>query len=216
MKSNDRGAIILAKKSSEFLFNLIAPVYSLFYTGQQKRFSEIIENTKNILDLTSYKTVLDVGCGTGALCAVLADKGMSVTGVDSAEQMLSIAVKRLKNKNVSLIRANALQRLPFDDKSFDISIAAYVAHGLKPDGRKHLYTELARVSRYNVIIHDYNQNRSVMTTIIEGLERGDYFRFIRNAEAEMKNCVSTMKECFYEVKMIDVDVRAAWYICTPK
>jgi hypothetical protein len=55
----------------------------------------------------------------------------------------------------------------------------------------------------------------LLTTIIEWLERGDYFQFIKEAEHEMKNCVFEMKECFSEVKVVDVDYKAAWYICTP-
>jgi len=66
-----------------------------------------------------------------------------------------------------------------------------------------------------VIIYDYNENRSLVTTIIEWLERGDYFHFIKKAESEMKNCILEMKACFSEVKVVNMDVRATWYICTP-
>jgi hypothetical protein len=74
---------------------------------------------------------------------------------------------------------------------------------------------MARVTRNKVIIYDYNQTRALRTTIIEWLERGDYFRFIKDTTTEMENCVSGMKECFSEVQVIDVDTRASWYICTP-
>ncbi|MDG2835092.1 hypothetical protein P7M40_24720, partial [Vibrio parahaemolyticus] len=94
-------------------------------------------------------------------------------------------------------------------------IASYVAHGLQKNERKKLYAEMSRVTKSKVIIYDYNQRRSSLTTIIEWLERGDYFQFIKEAEHEMKNCVFEMKECFSEVKVVDVDYKAAWYICTP-
>jgi NifB/MoaA-like Fe-S oxidoreductase len=51
---------------------------------------------------------------------------------------------------------------------------------------------------------------------VEWLERGDYFRFIKNAEKEMKDCSQEMEECFSEVKVVNVGERAAWYICKPK
>jgi hypothetical protein len=54
-----------------------------------------------------------------------------------------------------------------------------------------------------------------LTSLIEWLERGDYFRFILVAQKEMKNCVQDMKLCFSSVRVIDVDKRAAWYVCTP-
>lgn len=205
----------MGKGSSEFLFNIIAPIYGLFYYRQRKRFSEVLKRIKNELDLTSYETIVDVGCGTGALCSVLFENGLSVTGIDPAEKMLKIAMNKLENKGITFVLANVLEKLPFDDNCFDISIASYVAHGMGQNERKLLYAEMSRVTRYKVIIYDYNENRSLLTTIVEWLERGDYFHFIKNAESEMKSCVSEMKACFSEVKVVNVDVRAAWYICTP-
>lgn len=205
----------MGKGSSEFLFNIIAPIYVLFYYRQRKRFSEVLKRIKNELDLTSYETIVDVGCGTGALCSVLFENGLSVTGIDPAEKMLKIAMNKLENKGITFVLANVLEKLPFDDNCFDISIASYVAHGMGQNERKLLYAEMSRVTRSKVIIYDYNENRSLLTTIVEWLERGDYFHFIKNAESEMKSCVSEMKACFSEVKVVNVDVRAAWYICTP-
>lgn len=206
----------MGRKNSNFLFNTIAPVYALFYKGQKRSFSRVIARVEKDLDLSAFDTVLDVGCGTGALCSVLFEKGLSVTGIDPAEKMLRIARKNPENKGVTFIRANVLETLPFADKAFDISMASFVAHGLRESERKEMYAEMSRVTKSRVIIHDYNANRSPMTSLIEWLERGDYFGFIKQAEDEMRNCVSEMNECFSEVRVIDVDQRAAWYICTPK
>lgn len=206
----------MGKKNNTILFNTIAPIYGLFYKKQKKRFGEVVEKVSKTLDLTLYDTVIDVGCGTGALCSVLNTKGLSVTGIDPAEKMLNHAKRQPENKDIEFILANVLEQLPFDDKSFDISIASYVAHGLQKNDRKKMYSEMSRVTKNRVIIYDYNQNRSFMTSVIEWLERGDYFRFIKNAENEMKECVADMKECFSEVNVIDVDTRASWYICTPQ
>lgn len=198
----------MGKGSSEFLFNTIAPIYGLFYARQKKRFSEVINGIKNELDLMSYRTIIDIGCGTGALCSVLNDNGLSVTGIDPAEKMLKIAKKNSGNQDTRLLSANVLEMLPFEDKCFDVSIASYVAHGMRQHERKLLYTEMSRITKSKVIIYDYNEKRSLLTTIIEWLEGGDYFHFIKNAESEMK-------ECFSEIRVVNVDVRGAWYICTP-
>lgn len=206
----------MGERSSEFLFNSIAPIYGLFYNSQKKRFLEVIDGVNKELNLKEFKTIIDVGCGTGALCSALNEIGMKVTGIDPAEKMLRIARKKHENTTVSFACANVLERLPFEDKLFDISIASYVAHGMKQKDRKRMYAEMSRVTKSQVIIYDYNENRALSTSIIEWLERGDYFNFIKNAETEMKNCASELKECFSQVKVVNVDVRAAWYICTPK
>jgi ubiquinone/menaquinone biosynthesis C-methylase UbiE len=51
--------------------------------------------------------VLDLGCGTGALCCALAERGHSVTGVDPAGPMLAIAAKRPCAEKVEWIRSRA-------------------------------------------------------------------------------------------------------------
>ncbi len=205
----------MAKINSNFLFNSIASFYGLLYKKQKKLFAEVIENAAEELDILAYKIVLDVGCGTGALCSVLNEKGLSVTGIDSAEKMLGIARNKKENKNISFIKADILEGLPFDDNSFDISTASYVAHGLQEEERRYMYAEMSRVAKDRVIIHDYNEERSFLTTILEWLEGGDYFNFIKNAQREMIDCVTELESCFSDVKVVNVDTGVAWYICKP-
>ena len=205
----------MSKQNNNFLFNAIAPVYGLFYNKQKTRYREVLNGVAAQLDLASYKNILDVGCGTGALCSILNERGLTVTGVDPAENMLAVARRQPENANILFLQANALERLPFADQAFDLSVASYVAHGLQKSERIKLYSEMRRVTRNRVIIYDYNQKRSLMTSFVEWLEQGDYFQFIKNPKIEMEDCISEMSKCFSEVKVIEVDKRANWYICTP-
>ena len=206
----------MSKENHNFLFNFIAPVYGLFYGKQKSRYREVLARFLPDWRQQGYASVLDVGCGTGALCSALNEAGLSVIGVDPAEKMLAVAKGQPENQAVRFLQANALEGLPFDDKSFDLSIASYVAHGLQKNERMKLYAEMSRVTRGRVIIYDYNQNRSPLTSFVEWLERGDYFRFIKNPKGDMEDCVSKMGKCFSEVRVLDVDKRAAWYVCTPR
>lgn len=190
------------------LFNIIAPIYAKFYDFQVKYYDETLLKVKDEIDITKYKTVLDIGCGTGALCYVLYKNGLKVTGVDLAEKMVEKSRENLKGTNIKILKVDPSQDLPFEDNSFDIVISSYVAHGLKPEARIELYKEAGRVAKEKVIFHDYNENRALLTTIIEWAERGDYFNFIKMAETEMK-------ENFKTVKVLDVYKRASWYILDP-
>ena len=205
----------MSKQYSNFLFNTIAPIYGLFYRKQKKRYREVIERASSVLSLASYRSILDVGCGTGALCSVLHEMGLDVTGVDPAQNMLHAAKRQPENTSINFLQANVLDGLPFDDQSFDVSIASYVAHGMPQQERARLYAEMRRVTKSKVIIYDYNQNRATLTTIVEWLERGDYFRFIKHPSEEMRDCVHEMKACFQDVQVLDIDTHASWYICTP-
>lgn len=205
----------MSDRGSQFLFNTIAPVYRLFYRRQKKRYADVIKEMRRELDLKRYQTVLDVGCGTGALCSALYESGLAVTGIDQAEKMLKIAVKKPENKNVRFILGSATETLPFTDQRFDVSIASYVAHGLSRPEREKLYAEMSRVTKHYVILHDYNQRRKLLTTIIERLEGGDYLHFIANAEAEMKECRTQTGACFSSVRVVGAGANAAWYIGVP-
>lgn len=196
-------------KEANSVFDLIAPIYGLFYDYQKKHYRAVLDGVQDRLDLSPYKNIVDIGCGTGALCSVLNQRGFVVTGVDPARKMLNIAMKKQENKAIEFIQASVLERLPFEDKAFDVSIASYVAHGLKGYERKTMFAEMSRITKHLVIIYDYNENRSILTNLIEWLEGGDYFNFIRKVKSEMK-------EHFRDFYVIDVGVRAALYICKPK
>lgn len=196
------------EQRAEKIFNGIAPFYGLFFNFQLGYYQKILSRVKPHFDLFQYQSIIDVGCGTGALCWVLSSQGMRVTGVDQAEKMLAIADKRLKNTGVELVLANALKPIPFADKSFDVAISTYTVHGMMKEEREKMYQEMKRLAEHRVIFHDYNDKRSLLTDIAERLEGGDYFNFIKNPKGEMG-------EYFREVQVVTVDKKAAWYICTP-
>lgn len=196
------------RKPEHNLFRRIAPVYGLFYRRQQRMFSSVLDTMQKALDLSIFDTVLDVGCGTGALCSVLNQRGFSVTGVDPVSQMLDVGKRQSENRDIVFVQADAIKGLPFDDNQFDLVIASYVAHGLSATDRSALYTEMDRVAKHMVVIYDYNGNRSLLTSIIEKLEGGDYFRFIRQVDGELTRH-------FNHLRVFDVGKRAAWYVCTP-
>lgn len=188
------------------LFNSIAGVYGWFHRYQMRRFSDILDAHADRIELSSMQTVCDVGCGTGALCAVLADRSLEVTGVDPATRMLEVARSKVRSEHVRFIEGDAVAGLPFESDSFDVVFTSYVAHGMPKDDRRRLYGELMRIAKRAVIVHDYNEERAVLTTIIEWLEKGDYFGFIKRPKEEME-------EVFPAITTIQVGKRACWYIC---
>ena len=194
-------------KEKKSLFDRIAPIYGLFYRYQKRHYNEVLDLIDHKFDLKSQQTVLDVGSGTGALCSVLNQRGFSVTGVEPAKKMLEVGAAKEENRRVRFLQADAISGLPFEDKSFDVSFATYVAHGLKREERKALYKEMGRITKNYVILQDYNENRGLLTNVIECMEGGDYFYFIKHVKEELL-------ENFGQVMVIDVGPKAAWYICS--
>lgn len=108
-------------------------------------------------------------------------------------------------KPISFINASILEKLPFEDGAFDVSIASYVAHGHKPFERGLMYKEMKRVTRHVLILYDYDDQRSIGTDVIEWLERGDYFNFIKVVKEELT-------EALGEIRVIDMPGKAAMYV----
>ena len=190
---------------SNGVFHTIAPIYGLFYNKQVNHYRAIIEDNRDFLDLGNYRSALDIGFGTGALCRVLAENGLQVTGVEPVERMLRIAKKRNADIDADCVRADVLEGLPFEDDAFQISISSYVAHGMKKEDRLRMYREMARVTEKKMIIYDYNQERRLANDFVEWLEGGDYFNFIKVVEDELR-------VEFGNVSKRNVDKRAAWYV----
>lgn len=191
------------------LFDLIAPAYGLFFHYQKRRYRDILKRMSGEAFPSTDLKVLDVGCGTGAYCAVFHEMGFFVTGVDPSRKMLDIASRKPENKNVTFLNASVLKPLPFPDKSFDISISSFVAHGMKPADREVMYAEMRRVTRDLVIVHDYNDTRAIAIDFMEWLEGGDYFNFIVVVKHELR-------KAFAHLRIVNVDNRAAWYMCSPE
>lgn len=52
------------------------------------------EDVVDLIDATNVKTVVDLGCGNGAITKSLAEKGFFVIGIDGSEEMIEIAQKQ--------------------------------------------------------------------------------------------------------------------------
>ncbi len=75
------------------------------------------------------KTVLDVGCGSGALAYRLGDKSKKVIGIDLADERISFANRMYAKPNVSFKVMDALN-LSLPDQSVDVVVSVGVVHHL--------------------------------------------------------------------------------------
>jgi SAM-dependent methyltransferase len=71
------------------------------------------------------QSVLDVGCGPGALTGELVRRAGTVAAVDPSPTFVEAA--RSRNPDVD-VREAAAERLPFDDAEFDAALAQLVVH----------------------------------------------------------------------------------------
>jgi SAM-dependent methyltransferase len=89
------------------------------------------------------RTVVDVGCGDGALTDRLA-ADWDVTGVD----MSSVALEHVKT---TAVQASATD-LPFPDGSFDLVLSSEMLEHLSPDEYRAAISEMSRVTRGYLLV----------------------------------------------------------------
>jgi len=96
------------------------------------------------LDIPAGRKWLDVGCGTGALCAAILDRcsPSSVSGVEPSEGFLGTAREHLAGQ-VALHQGSATA-IPLDDASVDVVVSGLVLNFV-PDHLSAL-AEMARVT----------------------------------------------------------------------
>lgn len=196
------------KKQTRF-FNVIAPIYNFFYHKQKQNYQRLLKRHFDLSSLPTDAQILDIGCGTGAFLACLAESGYRGTGVDVAAGMLKAARRSTSGLDITFLQEDATKGLSLADKSFDLVITSMVLHGLTADLRQRIYQEASRLSKELIIFFDYDGRRRMLTDIAEWAEGGDYFDFIRYAEIEMR-------EFFEEVNIKNVGTNYAIYRCISK
>lgn len=109
-----------------------------------------------------FKSVLDLGAGTGLLTKYLLQKfpSASFTLVDISEQMLEVARLRFKDQqNIELIVSDYSKKLP--EKKFDLITSALSIHHLDNDSKINLYSMIfnnLEKGGYLINLDQFNSN----------------------------------------------------------
>lgn len=150
------------KNQVESMFDNIAPRYDLLNRMLSLRIDTLWRKVLvGWLKRDNPLLVLDVATGTGDLAiAIQREVGAKVMGLDLSEQMLNIAVKKVRKLNlrdqISMQKGDA-ESLPFEDNKFD---AVSVAFGIRNfENLEKGLRELRRVvkERSNVYILEFSR-----------------------------------------------------------
>ena len=92
--------------------------------------------------LNGSQKILDVGCGSGVLCRILAQRGYSVIGLDYSEPMIRKAVEECEGQNI-LYGVGEICLLPIRTGAVDVAVCIGVLQCI--DREKEAVSELKRV-----------------------------------------------------------------------
>ena len=178
-------------KRAGFIFDLIAPVYGLVDGVLESSYRSSIHLLNAEIDLNNI-SVLDIGTGTGAWAAMFLKQNNSVQGIDFSQKMLAVSVKKHPGINFSIGNAEDLSEIA--DNSFDLVTASYVIHGVTADKRVKILSEMKRVSKKHVVIHDFAGRTPLFTRFLEFMERSDYKNFKKNFCKELQTMFPETKK----------------------
>ncbi len=83
-------------------FYLLAGIYDQINGSAYLPYADYLEESFKLADI-DVKEVLDLGCGTGGITALLADRGYDMIGLDISPDMLNLAREHNYGKNTLLL-----------------------------------------------------------------------------------------------------------------
>lgn len=121
-KKMDEKSAELLRSRSRTAFDAQAPTYDTGMEGEHARrlYPHVLAEVMRAAAGDSVPRLLDLGCGTGALAALVLEgvPGARLSCVDLSPEMVEIARKRLGDR-ADVLLCDA-ERLPFRDGSFDV------------------------------------------------------------------------------------------------
>lgn len=107
---------------------LKARLKTTWESGDYAHFAQYLERGAleflDRLDIAPGTRLLDIGCGAGQLTIPAAKRGIDVTGVDLAQNLVDTGNERAKSEGLGeLIKQGDAEALQFEDDSFDIVLS---------------------------------------------------------------------------------------------
>jgi ubiquinone/menaquinone biosynthesis C-methylase UbiE len=129
------------------------------------------------LEKSSFKSVIDIGTGSGIFAEAFSKQGLAVTGIDANPEILAAARSYVPHAD---FRQAAAEAIPFPDGSFDLAFMGLVLH--ETDDFHKAMQEASRVSRTRFVVLEWPYiQQDVGPGLSERLEAAQVLSLARQA-----------------------------------
>ena len=130
-----------------------------------------------LLEIRASDRVLDLGCGTGVLTRMIADRldaaaGGESVGIDAAGKMIAVARKKRGTANCRF-EVMAAEDLAFEDAAFDAVVSSLFFHHVQLDLKQRALAEAYRVLKPGgrLVIADMHVPTTRMGALVSHVSR---------------------------------------------
>jgi ubiquinone/menaquinone biosynthesis C-methylase UbiE len=151
------------------------------------RWKNVVQRMKDYYHLSDNAAILDIGCAKGFVLHDFKElmPNVKVAGIDVSEYAVANAMSSVK----PFIKIANAEKLPYEDKAFDLVVSINSIHNLPVDRLKKALREIQRVCRGNSYI--------TVDAWRNDLERENLFKWVLTAESMMH--INDWKKLFKEV-----------------
>lgn len=144
------------------------------YTSDFSFVHQYGNNVMELIEADSNSTVLDLGCGNGALSKALHDKGYTVTGIDASKELLDIA--KSNYPHIKFIQADATD---FSlDSPVDVVFSNAVFHWIdkehQPNMLRCIYNALKLNGEFVFEFGGYGNNQLIHEALANAFSQHKY------------------------------------------
>ncbi len=190
----------VAKKYIEKRFK--SPIYSYEHKTQIKFINDNINQTKS-------ENVLEIACGPGRITSeIKVKKGIAI---DSSDEMIKIATKRIKNKNWKITKKDAFN-LNFKTK-FDLIFTFRFLFHFKKDERKKLIGQIKNNLKKDgyLIFEALNKNKvTKIRTLVEQIKLKQDNYPVYDKLYQKKELVTELETAGFKIITIKPIVQHFW------